>query len=115
MKLAIQHYHLDSSHELDLLIRTRLLGLQPRLHIDEAKVQLEYLYEESPAFSVKVHVATPGPDLRVERRDHTIRAAIDKALKDVETKAANRSERHRLRLRERLREPGLPNGGRGRR
>ena len=67
MKLTVQHHHLRSSDELDSLIENRILALQPRLQIDEANVQLACSLEESPAFSVRVHLVTPGPDARAGR------------------------------------------------
>ena len=81
MKLTVQHHHLRSSDDLDSLIENRILALQPRLQIDEAHVRLECRFEESPAFSVHVHLVTPGPDVFAESRDHTLRAAFAKALR----------------------------------
>jgi ribosome-associated translation inhibitor RaiA len=110
MKLTIQHHNLRSSDELDSLIENRILALQPRLQIDEAKVRLEFRFEESPAFSVRVHPVTPGPDVFVERRDHTIRAAIEKVMANVEANIANRFEKRRRRARSNLQEPAhFPN------
>ena len=115
MKLTVQHHHLRSSDELDSLIENRILALQPRLQIDEANVRLECRFEESPAFSVRVHLVTPGPDVFAERRDHTIRAAIEKVMADVEAKISNRFEKRRRRTRSSLQEPALLRMGLARR
>lgn len=110
MKLTVQHHHLRSDDELDSLIENRILSLQPRLQIDEANVRLECRFEESPAFSVRVHLVTPGPDVFAERRDHTIRAAIEKVMADVEAKIGSRHDKRRWRVRSNLQEPALRHG-----
>ena len=78
MKLTMQHLHVRSRDELDSLIENRILALQPRLQIEEANIRLECRYEESPAYTVRVHLVIPGPDLFVEGTDHTLRAAFGK-------------------------------------
>ncbi len=107
MKLTVQHHHLRSSDELDSLIENHILALQARMQIDEAHVRLECRFEESPAFSVRVHLVTPGPDVFAERRDHTIRAAIEKVMADVEAKIGSRFEKRRWRIRSNIQEPAL--------
>jgi ribosome-associated translation inhibitor RaiA len=115
MKLTLQHHHLRSSDELDSLIENRILALQPRLHIDEANVRLECRYQESPAFSVRVHLVTPGPDVSAEGRDHTIWAAIEKVMADVEAKIRGRFVKRRQRIRSNLQHPALRRMGLARR
>jgi len=107
MKLTLQHHHLRSSDELDSLIENRILALQSRLQIDEANVLLECRLEQSPAFSVRVHLITPGPDIFAKRRDHTIRAAIEKVMADVAAKISSRFEKRRWRTRGNIQEPAL--------
>ena len=107
MKLTVQHHHLRSSDELDSLIENRILALQPRLQIDEANVRLACRLEESPAFSVRVHLVTPGPDVFAERRDHTIRAAIEKVMAVIEAKIGSRLEKRRRRIHSNVQEPAL--------
>jgi ribosome-associated translation inhibitor RaiA len=97
MKLNVQHHNLRSSHELDSLIEDRILDLQPRLQIDEANIRLECRFEASPAFSVRIHLVTPGPDVFAEGRDHTLRAAIHKALSDVDFTLGHRAAKRRQR------------------
>jgi ribosome-associated translation inhibitor RaiA len=105
MKLNVQHHNLRSTHELDSLIEERILALQPRLQIDEAKIRLECRWEESPAYRVAIHLVTPGPDVLAEGRDHTIRAAIAKAVADVEAKLGHRARKPLRRLRRNLHTP----------
>ena len=107
MKLTVQHHHLRSNDELDSLIENRILALQPRLQIDEASVRLECRLEASPSFRVRVHLVTPGPDVLAESCDHTLQAAIQKVMADVETKIGSRFEKRRRRVRSNLQEPAL--------
>ena len=87
MKLTVQHFDIRSINVVDTLIEERILALQPRLQIDEANVRLEHLRKISPAFRVHVHLVTPGRDLFAEGRDHTIAAAIEKVMAELEQKA----------------------------
>lgn len=105
MKLTVQHSHLRSTDELDSLIENRIIALQPRLQIDEARVRLECRHDDSPAFSVHVHLVTPGPDVFAESRDHTIRAAIDKVMCEVESRIEDRHARRQQRISSNLQEP----------
>ena len=114
MKLTVQHHHLRSSDQLDSLIENRILALQPRLQIDEANVRLECHFEESPSFSVRVHLVTPGPDVVAESRDHTIRAAVNKVMAALEEKIGSRALKRFRRLRNNLQAPTLMRLGRAR-
>lgn len=97
MKLTINNRNLSVPDTLDSLIQTRLRLLGNRVRIDEATILLERRPESSPSFRVEMMIAVPGPDLRAEARDSTPFQAFSKALGDIE---------HRLRLRDRKRQPG---------
>jgi ribosome-associated translation inhibitor RaiA len=105
MKLTLEHHNLRSTHELDSLIENRILALQPRLQIDEAHVLLECRFESSPAFGVRIHLVTPGPDVFGEGRDHTIHAAIQKALGEIESRLVHRQAKRQQRARSNLQAP----------
>ena len=93
MKLTVQHVHVRSDDELDTLVEERILALEPLLLIEEAKVRLECSWQESPAFRVGIHLVTPGPDVEAEGRDHTLRAAIEKGIAELEEKIEARSRK----------------------
>ena len=76
------------------------MSLEPNLQIDEAKVRLECLWQESPPFRVRIHLVTPGPDFVAENRDHTLRAAAEKALALLEGKVKDRAQKRTTRLRD---------------
>ena len=107
MKLTLQHHQVRSSHELDSLIENRILALQPRLQIDEANVRLECRFQESPAFSVRIHLVTPGPDVVAEDRDHTIRAAASKVMRQLRERIARRARKSGQRVKSNLAPPPL--------
>ena len=107
MKLITQHRNLRSTDELDSLLEERILDFEPRLQIDEARVRLECKWEESPACRVAIHIVTPGSDLRAEGRDHTIRAAIGKAVSDLEEKLGHRARKPLRRLKSKLQVPAV--------
>jgi ribosomal subunit interface protein len=105
MKLNVQHIHIRSTDAIDALIEDRILALQPRLQIDEANVRLEHQRESSPSFRVHVHLVTPGPDLLAEGRDHTIRAAIEKVVADLDQKITSRRLKRTQRIKSNLQSP----------
>jgi ribosome-associated translation inhibitor RaiA len=105
VKLNVQHHNLRSTHELDSLVESRILALQPRLQIDEANVRLECRLEASPAYGVRIHLVTPGTDVFAEGRDHTIRAAVKKAIAEIDSRLDHREARRRQRARSNLQAP----------
>ena len=105
MKLITQHHNLRSTDELDSLVEERIFAFEPRLQIDEARVRLECRWEESPAYRVAIYLVTPGPDLQAEGCDHTIRAAIGKAVTDLESKLEHRARKPLRRLQSKLQLP----------
>lgn len=105
MKLNVQHFNVRSTDKLDSLIENRILALQPRLQIDQALVRLECRFERSPAFGVHIHLVTPGPDIVVEGQDHTLLAAIHKAVAKIDTRLAHRDAKRLQRARSNLNSP----------
>lgn len=105
MKLNIQHIHIRSTDAMDSIIENRIIALQPRLQIDEANVRLEHRREISPAYHVHVHLVTPGPDVLAEGRDHTISAAIEKVIADLERKITFRWFKRTQRIKSNLSSP----------
>lgn len=98
MKLTLQHLDVRSTHTLDAWVENQIFSLEKRLQIDEAQVRLVRRPEGSPAYAVHVHLVTPGPDVMAEAEDHTLRAAVAKAMKGVRDKITQRSaKRHQRR------------------
>jgi ribosome-associated translation inhibitor RaiA len=105
MILTLEHFDLRCTNSVDTLIEERILGLEPRLHIDEARVRLERRHNISPPYRVAVHLVTPGPDLVAEGQDHTILAAIDKVMLDIESKLHHRADKRIRRARSNRQSP----------
>ncbi len=94
MRLNVQHVNTPSLDVLDSWVEKQILALGRVRQIDEANIRLARLQDASPAYQVNVHLVTPGPDVFAETRDHTLRAAFEKAMKQlketVTTRAAKR-------------------------
>lgn len=99
MKLTLQHASIRSTDPLDSWVERRILELEQRLPIDEASVRLAHRPELSPPYEVAVHLVTPGPDVLATGRDHTLRAAFAKVMRQLEVRIANRTTRHQERAR----------------
>ena len=99
MRLNVQHHNLRSTNELDSLVEDCILALQPRWQIDEAHVRLECHFASSPAFNVHIHLVTPDTGVFAEGRDHTIRAAVRKAMSEIKSKLGHRDMKRQRRVR----------------
>ncbi len=91
MKLNLQHINLRSLDTLDSWVEKQIFALGSQRQIDEANVRLTRLMDSSPEYQVNVHLVTPGPDVFAEARDHTLRAAVGKALAELRDKITGRS------------------------
>lgn len=93
MKLIVQHISVRSTDGLDTWVERQVLALGRLRQIDEAHVRLACFLDVSPAYHVRVHLVTPGPDVIAESNDHTLRAAIDKVIRQLQNKITGRASR----------------------
>lgn len=93
MKLTLQHKNVRSTTQLDSWVEEQIISLQPALQIDEASISLAHDHEASPAFHVKAHLITPGPDVFAEGCDHTLQAAFHKLMGSLRGKIGSRATR----------------------
>lgn len=100
MRLNLQHLNIRSSDTLDSWVEKQILALGQARQIDEANVRLVRLENASPAFQVNVHLVTPGPDVFAESRDHTLRAAFEKVMKQLRNKLTSRASKQVQRLKD---------------
>jgi len=91
MRLNLQHLNLRSLDSLDSWVEKQILALGQARQIDEANIRLVRLENASPAYQVNVHLVTPGPDVFAESRDHTLRAAFAKVMKQLRDTITNRA------------------------
>ena len=97
MKLTVQHKNIRSTNQLDSWVEEQIISLQPALHIDEANISLARDDDASPAFQVKAHLVTPGPDVFADGRDHTLQAAFHKLMESLRGKIGSRATRRQKR------------------
>ena len=102
MKLNVQHLNIRSFDSISGWVGRQMQLLAEQRQIDEANVRLERLPEASPAFHVHMHLVTPGPDVFAETRDHTLQAAIGKAIKHLREQISCRSAKRLQRLKSNL-------------
>ena len=93
MRLNLQHLNLRSLDTLDSWVEKQILALGQARQIDEANIRLVRLENASPAYQVNVHLVTPGPDVFAESRDHTLRAAFAKVMKQLRDTITHRAAR----------------------
>lgn len=93
MKLILRKINHHPSPAFTALIKQRLEALREALQIDEARVLLERRLEASPAFRVTAQLVTPGPDIFAEAIDHTLRAALDKMIGQLEARIDHRQQK----------------------
>jgi len=98
MRLNLQHLNLRSLDSLDSWVENQILALGQARQIDEASVRLVRLENASPAYHVNVHLVTPGPDVFAESRDHTLRAAFVKVMKQLREQITSRATKRQQRL-----------------
>jgi ribosome-associated translation inhibitor RaiA len=99
MKLTLQHKNVRSTNELDTWVEEQIIALQPVLQIEEANISIICDADASPAFQVKAHLVTPGPDVFAEACDHTLHAAFHKVMESLRGKIGNRATRKQKRKR----------------
>jgi ribosome-associated translation inhibitor RaiA len=98
MRLNLQHLNLRSLDSFDSWVEKQILALGQARQIDEANIRLARLENASPAYQVNVHLVTPGPDVFAESRDHTLRAAFEKVMKQLREQIISRANKRQQRL-----------------
>jgi ribosome-associated translation inhibitor RaiA len=111
MKIMIQHMGVRSTDALDGQLESHLIGLQAMRQIDAAHVEIARRWEDSPPFVVRIHLVTPGPDVRVEGADQTASAAVRKALNALDADLRRRAVRRSSRVKTNLQAPPLGRQG----
>ena len=91
MKLTLTHRNHAPSSSIVEMIEKELEALKAELQIDEARVHIERSLSDSPPFTASFHLVTPGPDVIVSSTDHTLRAALLKAIAEMMDKIDHRN------------------------
>jgi ribosome-associated translation inhibitor RaiA len=103
MKLDFRLRGWKSSAGLHHTVATQLNRLGNSVAVSTAQVVLEHQRDATPAWSARVHLAVPGPDLRAEARDHTVAAAWRKVMAALYAQVGRRLDRRRHRADDRRR------------
>ena len=98
MRLNVQHLNIPALANLDAWVEKQIFALGRTRQIDEANIRLIRLENASPAFQVNVHLVTPGPDVFAESRDHTLKAAFEKVMKQLREQITSRATKRLQRL-----------------
>lgn len=102
MRLNLKHFNLRPLDPLDSWVEKQIMTLAKLRQISEANIRLVRLENASPAYQVYVHLVTPGPDVFAESRDHTLRAAIGKAMVRLREEISNRTTKRMRRIKTNL-------------
>lgn len=102
MRLNLHRFNLRSLETIDAWMKKQLFTLGQTRKIDEANVRLVRHENASPAYQVSVHLVTPGPDVFAESRDHTLRAALIKAIDQLRAQITNRAAKRLQRFKSNL-------------
>lgn len=93
------------------MVESHLFGLQAVRQIDAANVEIACRWDAAPPFVVRIHLVTPGPDVRVEGTDQTANAAVRKALRALDVDLRRRTMRRSNRMKSNLQAPPLGRQG----
>lgn len=93
MRVKVEKFNIRNGVATDGWVAEQVAALGHTRRIDAANIRIAHSPDESPAFEVKVHLETPGPDVFVQSRDHTLRAAFAKAMSTLRAKIADRALR----------------------
>jgi ribosomal subunit interface protein len=102
MKTTLRCLGLDTHATWQNLVMEQLHRLKSLTDIESAEVILEQQRDSAPAYRVRVLLVVPGPDFHAEAMDHTLPAALHKAVEDlarqIRGRQTKRVERRKSRL-----------------
>ncbi|MFO1502018.1 MAG: HPF/RaiA family ribosome-associated protein [Verrucomicrobiota bacterium] len=102
MKLIVLYRGLNARPVWQMLVETQFRRLQKLAAVLSAKVCLEWQQGIKPAFRVLALLEVPGPDFHIEARDHTLQAALLKAVhgleRQIRARRTRKAGRHKTNL-----------------
>lgn len=81
--VRIEFFGLPKSTELLKQVDAFLLSVQEKSKIDSVDLKFTHREDQSPAYGATLHLAVPGPDLRMEHHGATLTEAWQKVCADV--------------------------------
>ncbi len=95
MRFAFRSLVLKATSGLARQLKEQISGLRALIPIESAEAVLERMSHPKGEFRLQVHLAVPGPDLRVESTGYTIPEAILKMQKELTRQIQTRGSRRR--------------------
>jgi ribosome-associated translation inhibitor RaiA len=105
MKTEFHFFGVNASQRTLAMLEPDLAQLQCLAPIDSAVVVVDRSPSGGPAFTVRVHLAVPGPDIRAEACDHTLPAAWRKVCRDLEKQIERRKTKQAARMKSNRQHP----------
>lgn len=93
MNIVVRYSGLNRRVPWEDLVEAQIKKLQSLASIATAWVTLEWQRGIKPAFRVLTRLEVPGPDYHAECSDHTLEAALRKAVKNLEKQIRSRQNR----------------------
>jgi ribosome-associated translation inhibitor RaiA len=97
MNITIKHLNARAVAPIVRSLQERVSALTANRRLDSADVVFEHHSEETPAYRVRAHLAVPGPDIVVEERAFTLRAAVQSVVQKIQRTLRTRDERRQAR------------------
>lgn len=96
MKTTLRYLGLNADATSTQLAQEHLNHLQSLTDIEAAQVILERRQEGTPAFRAHVVLVVSGPDYHAEAVDHTLSAAVHKAVANLQRQIQARHNQRRV-------------------
>jgi len=96
MKATLRYIGLNAHATWQNLVLEQLHRLKSLTDIESAEVMLEQQRDSAPAFRARMLLVVPGPDFHAEAMDHTLAAALHKAVEDLARQIRARQTKRRV-------------------
>jgi len=102
MKTTLRYLGLNATATSPQLVQEHLNRLQSLTAVEAAQIILERLREAKPAFRAHVVLVVAGPDYHAEAVDHTLAAALHKAVANLQRQIQARHNQRRVKVKSNL-------------
>jgi ribosome-associated translation inhibitor RaiA len=95
MRTSLRYLGINAQPAWKRLVREHLGRLQRLTCIESAQVVLEQRRDNNPPFRARVVLVVPGPDFHADAADHTLTAALRKAVESLDRQVRARETNRR--------------------
>jgi ribosome-associated translation inhibitor RaiA len=96
MKTSLRYLGINAQTAWDRRVQEHLNPLQKLTSIESAQVVLERQRENKPPFRARLVLVVPGPDFHADATDHTLAAALRKAVESLKRQVRVRQTNRRV-------------------